>query len=898
MSTAMAKSQVNRHSGGASKIGLFSTALPLLFFAGLCTVWPAVVRGEVFQVQWPWMPSIDLYLRFRLDGLSLLFGLIVTGAGFFVSLYASSYMAGHPHTGRFFFFLHAFMIAMLGIVTADNLLLLFVFWEGTTVFSYLLIGFDNESETARDNARQAMLVTGAGGLALLVGILLLKAAGGSFTLSQWVGAGDQIRNHSLYPFIFLAVLLGAMTKSAQFPFHFWLPNAMSAPTPISAFLHAATMVKAGIYLLMRFHPLLGGTPIWMGTLVVIGGVTALWGAVQALAPCDLKRVLAYTTIMALGVLTMFLGGRTTPALTAAATFLLVHALYKASLFLAVGSIDQQAGTRQLDRLGGLWQAMPLTALAVAAAAMSMAGFPLFFGFIGKEIMYKGALTEDLFPVFATTAALLSNALMTAVSGIIFFGPFFGRRSDELRQVTGVPWTMGLGPAAMGILGIVFGIIPWWVATNLIEPAVRAFDPATEKITLSLYHGINTPLLLSIVTLTLGGLVYLFRNTARRIAASAADRLPVTTQRLYQGGLDLFLKTADMVTNGLQNGSLHTYLSLIFLVTITAVAWPWIGDAFSALRIPEISGPAAVVGLIGLITAATAVVVTAKTRLAAIGGLGGVGGGVALTFLIFGAPDIALTQLLVETLTVIIVSLVLLRLPPLETVRKRTAARRALDAGLSLAAGLLIASLLMGISQGPLDRSLTDFFENNTYEAAHGRNIVNVILVDFRGLDTLGEITVVVLAALAGLALLRNPEMQAKGIDQIQSVILKTATRLMVGLILIFAAYLLLRGHNEPGGGFAGALVAGTAFALFGIAEGPGKVRRAVRLQPAIIAMAGLATAAAAGLPGLLASAPFLTGVWWNITPDIAVGTPILFDIGVFLAVFGAIFSVLLALEEN
>lgn len=894
----MANPHGSHHHGGASKTGLFSTALPLLLFAGLCTAWPAVVRGEVFQVQWPWMPSIDLYLRFRLDGLSLLFGLIVTGAGVFVSLYSSSYMAGHPHANRFFFFLHAFMISMLGVVTADNLLLLFVFWEGTTVFSYLLIGFENESETARDSARQAILVTGAGGLALLVGIFLLKAAGGSFTLSQWVDAGDQIRGHGLYPFIFLSVLLGATTKSAQFPFHFWLPNAMSAPTPISAFLHAATMVKAGIYLLMRFHPLLGGTPLWMGTLVVIGGVTALWGALQALAPCDLKRVLAYTTIMALGVLTMFLGGQGTASLTAAATFLLVHALYKASLFLAVGSIDHQTGTRDLDRLGGLWRQMPLTALAVAAAAMSMAGFPLFFGFIGKEIMYKGALAEDMFPAFATTAAVLSNALMTAVSGIIFLGPFFGRRPKELGRVTEAPFTMRLGPAVMGILGIVFGIIPWWVSANLIEPAVRTFDPTTEQIRLSLYHGINPPLLLSIATLTLGGLIYFFRRVARKVTAATMDRLPVTTERLYQGSLDLFLKTAVGVTRRLQNGSLHAYMSLIFIVTIAAVAWPWIGDALSALRIPDMGGPVAAVGLSGLIAAATAVVVTAKNRLAAIGGLGGVGAGIALTFLLFGAPDIALTQLLVETLTVIIVSLVLLRLPPLEEAKKRPAPRRALDAALSLAAGLLIASLLMGVTQHPLDRSLTEFFENNSYAAAHGRNIVNVILVDFRSLDTLGEITVVVLASLGGVALIRNFARQTEESDQIQSVILKTTALLMVGVIIVFAAYLLLRGHHEPGGGFAGALVAATAFALFGIAEGPDKVRRAVRVRPAVIAMAGLAMAGAAGLPGLLAAAPFLTGIWWNITSDIAVGTPILFDIGVFLAVFGAILAVLLALEET
>jgi hypothetical protein len=325
------------HAAGCSRAGLISTALPLLLFAGLCSAWPQVARGEVFSIAWPWVPSLDIALRFRLDGLGLLFCLIVTGTGFLVTLFASSYLAGHPHTGRFFVYLHAFMLAMLGIVTADNLLLLFVFWEMTTIFSYLLIGFDHESAATRENARQALLVTGAGGLSLLVGILLIKTAGGSLTLSQWITSDHQIRQHPLYLAIFTTILLGAMTKSAQVPFHFWLPNAMSAPTPISAFLHAATMVKAGIYLLMRMHPLLGGTPEWMGSLVLIGGITAIWGAIQALRPSDLKRMLAYTTIMALGILVMFLGGNNTASLTAAATFLLVHALYKAALFLAVGS---------------------------------------------------------------------------------------------------------------------------------------------------------------------------------------------------------------------------------------------------------------------------------------------------------------------------------------------------------------------------------------------------------------------------------------------------------------------------------------------------------------------------------------------------------------------------------
>ena len=737
--------------------GLFSSILPLALFGLLCLAWPRVVEGDIFAVQWAWVPSLDLDLAFRLDGLGLLFGLIITMTGFFVSLYASSYMAGHRQLGRFFFYLHGFMLSMLGIVVSDNLLLLFIFWEATTLLSFLLIGFDHENTDAGESARQALLVTGGGGLFLLMGILLLKTCGAGMTMSLLAGSGDLIRTHALYPAIFICILVGAMTKSAQVPFHFWLPNAMTAPTPISAFLHAATMVKAGIYLLMRFHPVLGGTSLWMGTLVVVGGATALWGAVQALAPCDLKRILAYTTLMALGILTLFLGGQTVLSLTAAATFLMVHALYKAALFLAVGSIDHQTGTRDLDHLGGLLKQMPLTALAVAAATMSMAGFPLFFGFIGKEIMYEGALAEKMFPVFATGATLISNALMTAVAATILITPFLKKSSQEIQTVQEAPWTMRLGPAVMGTLGIVFGIMPEWVSANLIQPAVFSFHPDREDIRLAFFHGINLPLVLSILTLALGSLIYRYRILLRHGIQTGIDRLLITTPGLYRSGLDMFLKTADRFTGSMQNGSLHFYFFVIIAAMTVLAGGSWLPHMLNIPVVPEISGPPAAIGLFAFILASTFVVVIAKQRLSAIGGLGGAGAGVALTFLVFGAPDLALTQLLVETLTLIFVSLVLLRLPPMGEAKKRSRSRTVRDACLSLGAGLVVAFLLIGVVQTPLDRSLTTFFENHAYIAAHGRNIVNVILVDFRSLDTLGEICVVVLAAWAAATLIRKKE---------------------------------------------------------------------------------------------------------------------------------------------
>ena len=738
------------------KAGRLSAGIPLLLFLLLCTALPDVVRGRVWEIQWEWVPSLGLSLRFRLDGLSLLFGLIVTGVGFLVVAYASAYMAGHHQTGRFFGLLHAFLISMLGVVTADNLLLLFVFWEATTVFSYLLIGFNHESDEARESARQAILVTGGGGLALLIGILMLPSAGVSLVPSQWVSAGDPLSGHPLYPAILGAVLIGAFTKSAQFPFHFWLPNAMSAPTPISAFLHAATMVKAGIYILMRFHPLLGGTDLWTGILIGVGGVTAVWGAIQALTPQDLKRMLAYTTMSALGILTMFLGGRNTAALTAAATFLLVHALYKASLFLAVGSIDHETGTRRLDHLGGLYRLMPFTALAVAAATLSMAGFPLFFGFIGKEIMYQGALAEELFPHIAVSTALITNSLMTAVAGVIWLVPFGGKLPPGLRDVHDPEWIMRLGPCLLGIIGIVFGMIPGWVSDHLIEPAVHSFHPTREDIRLALFHGFNVPLLLSVITLTAGGTIFMYRRIIRHGFKFFQKRLPVSFHGLYLTGMEKFLAAAGWVTGRWQHGSLTGYLGVILVVLAAAIWWPWIWYGGSPLRFPEIAGFWSVTGLVALTGGASVVAVRAATKLAAVAALGTVGAGVALIFLIFGAPDIAMTQLLVETLTLVIVSIVMLRLPSLDTGPKRRPAVRILHGILAGSIGLGITFLLMGIIEPPLDRNLTAYYETGSYLLAHGRNIVNVILVDFRSLDTLGEITVVVLASWAVVALIRKP----------------------------------------------------------------------------------------------------------------------------------------------
>ncbi|MEE4263186.1 MAG: hydrogen gas-evolving membrane-bound hydrogenase subunit E [Desulfobacteraceae bacterium] len=735
--------------------GRISSVIPLGLFVTLIYFLPRVAAGAVFRIQLNWIPSLGINLSIVIDGLSLLFGLIICCVGFFVSVYAADYLPGSSDRGRFFSYFHGFLLAMLGLVLADNMLSLFVFWELTTIISYLLIGFECESETARRSARQALLMTGSGGLALLIGFLLLGGITDTYDLSLLAAQSDKIKADPLYFAVLLMVFIGSFTKSAQFPFPFWLPNAMTAPTPISAFLHSATMVKAGIYLLARFHPILGGTAAWMGTLVIVGGVTALIGSVLAVKASDLKRILAFTTIMALGILTMFLGGKTTPALTAAMTFLMVHSLYKSSLFLAVGIIDHQTGTRQIDQLGGLFKPMPITALATIAAALSMAGFPLFFGFIGKEIMYKGALTEELFPVFATSAALLANSLMVAVAGLLTIKPFLGNLPAKLRRPHEAPMTMWLGPVFMGGLGPIFGIFPDWVGHWLIEPAVRAFHPSMEDIQLKLFYGINEPLLLSIATLSLGGILYRKRRPLRQFIGGVLSNIPFQFENVYTGGLEGIAKFAKFQTAMLQNGSLHRYLSVIIASVVIGVGLPFFSDYTPSALMPNSNSSLTDWLVIGIITVAVMVVVIARSRLLAICCLGIVGAGIAMLFLMHGAPDVALTQLLVETLTVIIVSLVLLRLPQLNACRPTSSPVKIWNGLLAVSIGTMITALILTVTQTYLDRSLTNFFEANSYLAAHGRNIVNVILVDFRSFDTLGEITVVALAGLAGYALIQK-----------------------------------------------------------------------------------------------------------------------------------------------
>lgn len=730
-------------------VALPPAAVAVLF----ATVLPTVAAGDSLRISYDWVPSLGVRFSFLVDGLSLTFALLISGIGALVALYASAYMGQHPRFARFCVYVLSFTTAMLGLVLADNLITLFVFWELTTVTSYLLIGFDHSAAKARRAALQALLLTGAGGLALLAGLILLGNAAGSFELSVILGQGEALRGHALYLPILVLILLGAFTKSAQVPFHFWLPNAMAAPTPVSAFLHSATMVKAGIYLLARLHPALSGTEAWTWSLTLFGAVTAVAASILALKQTDLKLVLAYTTVMALGTLTMFLGSGETVAIAAAVTFLIVHSLYKAALFLVVGIVDQQTGTREAPRLRGLAKAMPITALAAATAALSMAGFPPFLGFIGKELKYEGALAIATEPTLVAGAAILANALMVAVAGIVALRPFHGPPQPTPKPPSDPAIRMWIGPVLLAGLGLTFGLAPTLIADSLVQPAVSAILGRPETIKLALWHGVNLPLLLSLLTFGLGLVLYGLHGGLRDILVGLGTRLPLDADRIWDRILEAVKGVAAFQTRCLQGGLLHRYLLTVFVTFALAVgATLFLSDAVALPRVwPQLLVKEWAV--IALILAGVTLAVTTRSRLVAVCALGVVGVGVALLFLLHGAPDVAITQLLVETLVVVLVAAVMLKLPG-ATLGPNGPARWP-DALVAGAVGLVVTATLLAVLEGPFDRSLTDYFEAASVPEAFGRNIVNVILVDFRALDTFGEVVVVAVAALAAIGVLRD-----------------------------------------------------------------------------------------------------------------------------------------------
>lgn len=730
----------------------FLALVPVSAALWFATQVPGVTAGTPVLETTSWAPSLGVALSFRLDGLSLLFALLICGIGAFIVIYSGGYLRGHPREGRFHLFILAFMAAMLGLVTADDLISLFVFWELTSITSFMLIGFNHEDARSRRSAIQALLVTGGGGMVLLAGLVLMGMASGEWTLSAIAASGADLRAHALYPAMLVLLLLAAFTKSAQVPFHFWLPNAMDAPTPVSAYLHSATMVKAGVYLLARLNPTLGGTEAWFWALTIAGGVTALWGSAMALRSTDLKKILAYTTLMALGVLVLLIGIGSDGALKAFAGFLLAHSLYKGALFMGAGSVDHGSGTREVGELGGLWGKMPSTGLFIAVAALSMAGLPPLLGFVAKELIYDDIFRSGHYVALA--ALLLANSAMVAAAATIFLKPFLGAPTKAAAHAHEGGPALLVGPGILAGLSLLFGL---WVALpqGLLGAAADAVRGAPLGLELHLWHGFTPALGLSALTVVLGVGIYTGLPTVKNALARIQLATRIDHDRAWDCLLALLDRLAGRVTGWLQDGMLHRYLAWIFsgiLVLLGAtltvrggLVWPGI-----SLEIEDALGGSLALLMLG----GTVGAIRARSRMEAILSLAITGMSVALFFLLFGAPDVGITQLMVETLSAIILVLIMAKLPMLPPGSDRTRAAKLFHAILALGLGGVVSAIMLAVLDQPLALDLSHFFGDTSLLEAHGRNIVNVILVDFRGFDTLGEITVVASAGLGVFALLR------------------------------------------------------------------------------------------------------------------------------------------------
>lgn len=726
---------------------------PLLSFLHFTRFLPEIAAGEVATGGYVWVPSYNLSFSWFLDGLSLTFALLITGIGTLIVLYAGGYLKGHRDQGRFFSFIFLFMGSMLGLVVSDSFLMLFIFWELTSITSFLLIGFDHEREAARRAALQALVVTGGGGLCLLAGLLFIWNITGVTQLSLIMEAGDLMRQSPFYLATLLLVLGGAFTKSAQFPFHFWLPNAMEAPTPVSAYLHSATMVKAGVYLLLRLHPLLGETPAWEILLPFFGGMTLVTGSALAIRQTDLKLKLAYTTVASLGLLVLLTGFGSEYAIEAAVLYLVAHSLFKGALFMVAGILDHETGTRDVTRLSGLGPAMPLTCAAALAAAISMAGLPPFFGFLAKEEIYAALALGDLRSIVFTSVAIFGNVLMFAIAFAVGLKPFIGTPVATPKIAHEAPLLLWLGPALLALLGLAAAIFAPAVHRYISIPMASAIEHRPVEITISLLPHIGVPLLLSVVTIALGIAVYWQLDRCRRWTDAffrAAGPGPDWYFDLFISGL---VRLSHRVTRLLQPGKLEIYVTTTFVLLAAILLvplyvygeWPqaivWPRD----VRLYEWA-------VFLLAAAGLGAVLVARDRLTAIAALGIQGLSVALIFLLFGAPDLAFTQFMVETLSVVILALVMTRLR-LSPADRRPPGQRFADAAIALACGAGLTLLLIRATAAPFDATLSDFFNTYSKTIAHGANVVNVIIVDFRGTDTLGEIAVVAVAALAIIALI-------------------------------------------------------------------------------------------------------------------------------------------------
>ncbi|WP_095157581.1 monovalent cation/H+ antiporter subunit A [Pseudomonas sp. Irchel 3E13] len=907
-------------------------------------LYPQIADGGVIREEILWLPSMGLNVVLRMDGFAWLFSLLVLGIGTLVALYARYYMSPQDPVPRFFAFFLAFMGAMLGLVMSGNLIQIVFFWELTSLFSFLLIGYWHHRADARRGAYMALMVTGAGGLCLLAGVILLGHVVGSYDLDRVLASGDAIRNHALYPVLLPLILLGALTKSAQFPFHFWLPHAMAAPTPVSAYLHSATMVKAGVFLLARLWPVLSGTDEWFWIVGGAGACTLLLGAYAAMFQNDLKGLLAYSTISHLGLITLLLGLNSPLAAVAAVFHILNHATFKASLFMAAGIIDHESGTRDIRKLSGLFRLIPFTATLAMVASASMAGVPLMNGFLSKEMFFaetvfitSTAWVEMALPVIATLAGTFSVAYALRFTVDVFFGP----TATDLPHTPHEPPRWMRAPVELLVLTcLVVGIFPAQsVGPLLAAAALPVVGGTLPEYSLAVWHGWNAPLIMSLIAMCGGILLYLALRTQLQQGRFRHPPLieRFNGKRLFEKGQVLLMRTARWVERVLTTRRLQKQLFMLVTAALLAGMLPLLHHGLSWGHRPKIpgSGVFVMLWLIAIACAIGAAWQAKYHRLAALIMVSVCGLMTCITFVWFSAPDLALTQLVVEVVTTVLILLGLRWLPrriegvsPAAGSQERARLRRLRDLVLAVLVGGGMALLSYAMLTRPTPNFISSFYLSRALPEGGGTNVVNVMLVDFRGFDTLGEITVLVAVALAVFALLRRfrppresiqlPAQQrslapdvvtdlvnprnatdtALGFMMVPAVLV----RLLLPMALLVSMYLFMRGHNQPGGGFVAGLVMSVAFILQYMVAGTQWVEAQMSLRPLRWMGTGLLCATLTGVGALLFGYPFLTThtahLHLPVLGDLHVASALFFDIGVFTVVVGSTLLILTALAHQ
>jgi multicomponent Na+:H+ antiporter subunit A len=921
--------------------------IPALLFGFFLTCLPTIEAGNTLSQSVAWIPSLGIQFNVFLDGLGLLFSLLISGIGTLVVLYSIFYMDRKKEALQaFYMYLLLFMGAMLGVVLSDNLIVLYGFWEITSISSFLLIAFWHHREKSRYGALKSMLITVFGGLSMLAGFILLYIMTGTFSIREIVANVGMLADSPLLLPALLLVLLGAFTKSAQFPFHIWLPDAMEAPTPVSAYLHSATMVKAGLYLVARFSPIFAGHALWFWLVSLFGIVTLIYGSYRALKQTDLKSILAFSTISQLGMIMSLLGLGSAAAFftgssdsifysraTMAAIFHLInHAVFKGALFMVVGIIDHETGTRDIRKLGGLMSVMPITFTIALIGAFSMAGLPPFNGFLSKEMFFTavlGIMKLDLmnlqtlgilFPVIAWVASIFTFGY----SMVILFRTFTGPKQFEklAKAPHEAPIGMLLPPVVLAALAVVFGLFPNLLSYSLIEPAMAAIHPSLLLpgdrflVSIQMWHGWTPELFMTMGVVLTGIVVYRMRPRLRVLSQPLFDR--VSLNATYDGGLQLLHQGSRRLTNGFMTGSVRHYLIYIFVFFIASLGWALYHSGAIAVDMSSfapVSLYEAVINIVLILAVITIPFVSSRMIVIILSGAAGYM--VTLFFVIFRAPDLALTQMIVETVSVTLFLLCFYHLPKLRKENTKLTFKLT-NAIIAVGVGALMTLIALSVSGSKLFDSIADYYLKYSYELAGGKNVVNVILVDFRGFDTMLEIVVLGIASLGVYSLIRlklttdtdhaglGAEIGNKPVPftplKSNDVILQTASKVLIFIILIFALYLFFSGHNQPGGGFIGALMTASALILLTMAFGITTIREVVPIDFKKLTALGLLIAVVTGIGSFFFQVPFLSHAFGYFNLPLLgkteLATAVLFDLGVYLTVIGVTMTIILTIGRD